>query len=201
VNLAVKTFRENLNKLNDIDYMFSIIAYNIAPTLKRLKAATTVTLCKHDRNMFNLWKEHKQSITNKLNVCAFELKETDRAIIVLFYDKKLLEEKINDASCSNFLIDFGYTPEVELEENLKILSLRFGKLVCPHELGIFLGFPLEDVKEFINNPQKECLLCGYWKVYYNKDRALQIFKYYDEAKCEIVNLLCNNMDLVHTVAS
>ncbi|MEG0773715.1 DUF3793 family protein [Clostridium sp.] len=201
MNSAVKIFRTNLNKLNDIDYVFNVIAYNIAPTLKRLKAATTVTLCKHDRNILEHWKKHKHSITEKLNISAFELKETDRAIIVLFYDKELLEEKIKEVSNSNFLINFGYKPQGHIEENLKILGDRFEKFVCPHELGIFLGFPLEDVKEFIENPHKECLLCGYWKVYYNKDKALKTFKHYDEAKFEIVNQLCKNIDLVKTIAS
>jgi Protein of unknown function (DUF3793) len=201
VNSAVKIFRENLNKLNDMDYLFNVIAYNIAPTLKRLKAATTVTLCKNDRNILENWKEHKNSITEKLNISSFELKETDRAIIVLFYDKELLEQKIKDASNANFLINFGYAPQGDIEENLKMLGTRFEKFVCPHELGIFLGFPLEDVKEFIDNPHKECLLCGYWKVYYNKDKALKTFKYYDEAKFEVVDQLCKNIDLMKTIAS
>ncbi|MPN31536.1 hypothetical protein SDC9_179010 [bioreactor metagenome] len=78
--------------------------------------------------------------------------------------------------------------------------MRYSKLVCPHELGIFLGFPLEDVKEFITNPYKECLLCGYWKVYHNKEKALKTFKYYDEAKVEISNILYEGIDKLRIIA-
>jgi Protein of unknown function (DUF3793) len=124
-----------------------ISTINIAPTLKRLKASTTVTLCKHDRNIKEHWKKHKQSIMKRLNISAFKLKETDRAVIVLFYQKTLLLDKIRDAENANFLIDFGYNPEESIEESLKILGTRFEESVCPHELGIFLGFPLEDVNE------------------------------------------------------
>jgi len=201
VNLAVRTFRENLKQLNDIDYMISVIAYNIAPTLKKLKAATTVTLCNHDRNMASLWKKHKNSITKKLNISAFELKETDRAIIVLFYHKELLEEKIRNKDNGNFLSNFGYKTNESIEENLEVLRIRYAESVCPHELGVFLGFPLEDVKEFIENPNRECLLCGYWKVYHNKEYALKTFKYYDDAKFEVVNILRRNIDLLQTIAS
>lgn len=200
MKLAAKDFRENLNLLNDIDYMVSIIAYNIAPTLKKLKAATTVTLCDNHRNMAHLWKVYRTEVTKKLNICAFDLKETEKAIVVLFYDEKFLLEKIQEEYNAKFLIELGYRPDESLEESLKNLKARYSKLVCPHELGIFLGFPLEDVKEFITNPYKECLLCGYWKVYHNKENALKTFKYYDEAKVEILSILYEGIDRLRTIA-
>ena len=61
-----------------------MIAYNIAPTIKGLKAATTVTLCNHDKNMYNSWKNFKHELLDKLKVKAFELKETTNAIVVMF---------------------------------------------------------------------------------------------------------------------
>lgn len=201
MNLAAKSFRESLNFLSDIDYMISIIAYNIAPTLKKLKAATTVTLCDNHRNMSSLWEEYGQIVIKKLDVCAFELKKTDKATVILFYNEELLLKKIQEPYNANFLIDLGYNPYSSLEKNLDTLKVRYSKFVCPHELGIFLGFPLEDVKEFITNPHKECLICGYWKVYHDKENALKTFKYYDEAKAEIINLLCINVDSLKNIAS
>ena len=35
----------------------------------------------------------------------------------------------------------------------------------PHEIGVFLGYPLDDVKGFIKNEGKKYLMIGYWKVY------------------------------------
>ena len=34
----------------------------------------------------------------------------------------------------------------------------------PHEMGLLLGYPVEDVKGFIRNGGENCLYIGYWKV-------------------------------------
>ena len=35
----------------------------------------------------------------------------------------------------------------------------------PHEIGIFLGYPLADVAGFIRNKGRNCKCIGTWKVY------------------------------------
>lgn len=189
MNPTVITFREFLNELNDEDYLFSLIAYTIAPTIKGLKAATTVTLCNNDRNLCANWRIYKDVIVNILKLKAFELKETEKAIIVLFYNENLLKSKLSSENTLEFLSNFGYSNCNNLLENLNVLKERFSNSVFPHELGVFLGFPLLDVKEFIENPRNKYLVCGYWKVYHDKDSALKAFKCYDEAKHEIANIL------------
>lgn len=52
----------------------------------------------------------------------------------------------------------------------------------PHELGVILEYPVEDVKGFIENRGKNCLLEKYWKVYHNREKAEKIFAWYDEAR-------------------
>ena len=44
----------------------------------------------------------------------------------------------------------------------------------PHEIGLFLGYPPEDVEGFMHN-RKACKLCGIWKVYSNVDAAKRQF--------------------------
>lgn len=46
----------------------------------------------------------------------------------------------------------------------------------PHEIGLFLGYPPEDVSGFIN--KDKCKLSGVWKVYGDKRRAEKIFARY-----------------------
>lgn len=48
----------------------------------------------------------------------------------------------------------------------------------PHEIGFFLGYPAADVIGFIENHGKNSIACGPWKVYTNKDQALQTFARY-----------------------
>lgn len=50
----------------------------------------------------------------------------------------------------------------------------------PHEIGLFLGYPLEDVKGFIEN-KADCSKCsGCWKVYGNEEKALKLFEKYQK---------------------
>ncbi|MEG0773939.1 DUF3793 family protein [Clostridium sp.] len=183
---VLKSFRKAINTLNEKDYMYSVIAYNIAPTLKGLKAASTVTFCNYDRNMNNNWSTYKNEILNKLNIKAFELKETEKYVTVLFYDENLLNNRLKEMETSDFLCEYGYDPNLNIKANLEILKTRYELYKCPHELGVFLGFPIEDVKTFINTPNKQYLLCGYWKVYHNRDLALKIFENFDNAKLEVI---------------
>lgn len=46
----------------------------------------------------------------------------------------------------------------------------------PHEIGLFLGYPAEDVKGFIEN-KAACSKCsGCWKVYGDEQAARILFK-------------------------
>lgn len=182
----LKAFWSALTNLNEKEYMKSVIAYNCAPTLKGLKAASTVTLCDYDRNMKNNWRLYKKEILKELSIKSIELRETKNYITILFYDESLLYNKLKKEDISCFLSDYGYKPGSSLDQYLYTLKRRYEAMNCPHELGIFLDFPLQDVKTFIDNPNKPYLLCGYWKVYHNETYALRAFKSFDEAKLEII---------------
>ena len=42
-----------------------------------------------------------------------------------------------------------------------------GEQQFPHEMGLLLGYPIEDVVGFMEHSGKEYLYSGYWKVYEN----------------------------------
>lgn len=45
----------------------------------------------------------------------------------------------------------------------------------PHEIGLFLGYPLGDVEGFIRNRGQNCKCAGCWKVYCNELEAQKRF--------------------------
>ena len=56
----------------------------------------------------------------------------------------------------------------------------------PHEIGIFLGYPLHDVVGFIENRGQNFTCCGCWKSYGDPDAAQ---KHFDQlSKCTAVYL-------------
>jgi hypothetical protein len=84
----------------------------------------------------------------------------------------------------------GYDEPLSLNRSLHRLKLRFEN-ICPHEIGIFLGIPVEDVYGFISHKGEGCLLCQYWKVYHNLERAQNLFDCYDRAKISIIYSVVN----------
>ena len=110
-----------------------------------------------------------------------------KKIILLLYREAKLRELLQDKQIRRFLKKYGYGKCGQLDEILNCLKSRFqsayGKRQeFPHEIGAFLGYPLEDVEGFIENNGQNSLLTGYWKVYSDKERAQKLFRRYDEAR-------------------
>ena len=90
----------------------------------------------------------------------------------------------------------GYAEPVNLEAALKQLSERIrcsGEF--PHEIGVFLGYPVEDVIGFMENKGKNYVLCKYWKVYHHAERAKHTFESYDRCRAFLCNQLNQGYDL------
>lgn len=71
---------------------------------------------------------------------------------------------------------YGYPQTAKLEKYLFCLKKRLCE--CngfPHEIGVFLGYPLDDVKGFILNKGRGCKCCGLWKVYCNECETRKLF--------------------------
>ena len=48
----------------------------------------------------------------------------------------------------------------------------------PHEVGLFLSYPPEDVAGFIANNARRCKCAGLWKVYGDEKKARRMFHAY-----------------------
>lgn len=59
----------------------------------------------------------------------------------------------------------------------------------PHEMGIFLGYPIEDVIGFIRHQGKEFVCNGYWKVYDRPKQKKLLFKRFDKAQKLLVEYI------------
>lgn len=174
-----------IKNMTEKEYLFGVILYSIAPTLAGHKQACIVTLSTNNRNLYLLWERYNKYFSLECKIDFYELKREGEGVTLLFYDRERLRKVIYKEMNMGFLKRFGYRGNLSLDENLQILKLRF-KSGFPHEIGIFLGFPLEDVICFMENPQKKCLFCGYWKVYNNLEMAKEKFLKYDEDKNKII---------------
>lgn len=67
------------------------------------------------------------------------------------------------------------------DETLETLKSRF-QSGCPHEIGLFLGIPYDDVASFISHNGENYLFYGYWKVYSEPVKAKRLFADFDASK-------------------
>lgn len=116
-----------------------------------------------------------------------------RAVIYV-YRKEEVQKCLEDPEIAQFLAAYGYEG-TDTDTCLRHLSRRVflsaqGEESYPHEMGIFLGYPLEDVRGFIFHAGKDSRYTGYWKVYGNVEQAKKTFQSYDRAKeCAVVELM------------
>lgn len=180
---------EYLNKLNYLspkEVMFETIKYNIAPTIYEEKCSSLISFSNKNKNQYNLWKEYKNDFLNNFKLKLYELKYSEDNEIDLFYNEKLLEKIIKDEECIKFLNICGYHKNDNLMDYLSLLKFRYNNFL-PHEIGLFLGFPLWDVVDYIKNNGKNYIYCGYWKVYSNLNYAIDMFERYNNAKLKALN--------------
>lgn len=157
-----------------------------SPTLASLKPASLFTLEYSKRGeLLNALREWNRSLSDK-GVALIDLHEKNNRALIYVFRKTHLKNALDLPKSIEFLKTCGYgecthgigsalsTLRAHLNENDEF----------PHEIGIFLGYPADDVKAFIENKGQNCKCCGCWKVYCNECEAEKTFARYK--KCETV---------------
>ncbi|MCY6353740.1 DUF3793 family protein [Clostridium sp. ZS2-4] len=190
----MNNFFHRIDKFDDKNYLLSFIAYNTAPAIAKQKASYLIIFHeKGKRNLYNLWEKYKKDVKKEISMSVYELKRFYNSTAVLFYNEEDISKILSEYRYVKFLKELGYSTQMSVEESLLMLKKRY-KTVCPHEIGVFLGYPMEDVIEFIKNPDKQCLMFGYWKVYHNNDYAKKIFQEYDQCKEKVASLVLQGVE-------
>lgn len=179
------------NKLSELENLVCKIFFYAAPTIKNVKPASLICF-KNTKSLKikDIWLKHKEELKDTLPIMFYELKSSDDSVTVLFYNEEFLKNVLCDKDCNKFLCEKGYRNCKIVKKALENLKNKFNKS-CPDEIGIFLGYPLSDVKEFLNGNKRNCKMVRYWRVYSNEEHAIKMWKKYDDARQSIVNEISN----------
>ena len=97
--------------------------------------------------------------------------------MIFVYDKSLLEKVCSKKKNQEYLKTKDYEVEKGFNSILSELLFRLAhENSFPHETGLFLGYLLEDVIGFETQNAKNCVFSGFWKVYGDKQAALDLMK-------------------------
>lgn len=175
-------FFETLKTYKEEEYLYFYFRYHLAPVIEGLKPASTLTITKFLKEK---WSRYGAKVLKKLGVKWKVLVSKANHIILLIYNQKILNNLIKIKDINQYLNEIGY-PTDSLENLISFLIKRYTLSYYPHEIGVLLGIPLEDVKIFINNPKYPYILKGYWKVYTQPEKAKILFKKYDEVRYKML---------------
>jgi hypothetical protein len=110
------------------------------------------------------------------------LRRSETGLLVFVFAREKLEETISDRAAGTVLRGMGYPAGSSVPAFLDYLKKQFVGGQFPHEVGLFLGYPVDDVLGFVKHKGKNYKLCGYWKVYGDVDQAKRCFRRYDECR-------------------
>ena len=204
-------FYKSLNKMEERECIEKFLLYNASLVISQVKPSATITLKKGSDSIYEKWIKYGEDFLKAIDIEYINLRECENALIILIYDAQELSNYIFKKESKSFLTKLGYSDENDLNDYLKMLKRRYEEFNCPHELGIFLGYPIDDVKDFMNCSNKKCLACGYWRVYNDYNAAKEIFNTYDMIKEKTVsfilqgdstkNVLCNLKNIITNAES
>lgn len=170
-----------------------LLVRNCAPTLARLKTA----------NLFSCPYENRTELLNALRqlnrrlgpkgIRAVPLRFSDRRVLVYLYRPAMLKQDLSGNASAALLRRCGYSSSCP-EECLTTLARRLrAQAEFPHEIGLFLGYPPEDVQGFLE--KKPCKCVGCWRVYENENQAKKTFALYKKCTSIYCQQLAKGTDI------
>ena len=131
-----------------------------------------------------LWKDE----LSDRGVCLIPLRMREGSALIYVYRRQMLDRELRRPEVAAFLTAYDYDRQ---DTAFALRHLKRRCLACrefPHEIGVFLGYPLEDVKGFIANKGKNCKCTGCWKVYCDAAEAERTFARYKKCHDTYVRL-------------
>ncbi len=131
------------------------------------------------KSSFKNWKS--DFFKRGISLFSLELSESSTAILAIntCWVRKLLGDSLVKA----YLADKGYKEGGAFDFVEELFSRMLENEGFPHEVGIILGYPVDDVIEFENNQGHDCKYCGYWKSYSDVENAKRCQCKYKECSC------------------
>lgn len=148
----------------------SLLIHYSAPTMCGIKPANLFTLSESQIRNVDLEKWKSKLQAQNLNLIYF--KTSSNRWMIFIYNHCWIRQIISDSLIQAYLRGKGYENPLNTHQTLKELFSRIkNSKSFPHEIGFFLGYPIEDVIAFEENKGQNCKYCGYWKSYSNPSEA------------------------------
>lgn len=167
----------------DVSKLENRLALQCAPVITGIKLSNLLILSSEDEGKL-------RAILKKTGIISYRLLREKNKTTYLLFRKIPLCVYVNNKNIQKFLGEMGYR-DFTLGKILCTFQYRYESYMrqrkdFPHEMGILLGYPIEDVQRFIEEKGKNYLYSGYWKVYQDVASKKKLFEQYENAKEELI---------------
>ena len=186
----------------------SFLALELAEVLQGAKPANLVCLTNKrrscGRNLYLLWKQHGEALLAESGLEVRILDDRGSSILLLLYSRQALGGLLSQKSASIILHKSGYGNPDDLDATLDELEKRVTGEGFPHEIGVFLGYPLKDVVGFMGWAPLAFTCQGPWKIFGNPEESLRLAEYHRECRGRMSEMLaagCNPLQCLRRAAT
>ena len=163
-----------------------LIVRHCSPTLAGIKTGSLFRCpCESHEKLREDIRRLNRRLAGK-GICFLALKVEDGAALIYVYRPAKLQADFADALAGDLLDMHGYAGHKPAQCVARLARRLHESRDFPHEIGLFLGYPPEDVEGFICKGPQCCKCTGCWKVYGDEEKAKCLFERY--GKCTKVYL-------------
>lgn len=156
----------------------SYLALETAEVIAGVKPANLISIPNRNHscgsNPYFHWKKWGSEVAAAAQLETLTLKDRGSSVLVLLYRVEALTELMATPAVRAMLRRAGYSTAMTVSELLVILADRMDCGTFPHEIGIFLGYPLKDVAGFMGLARIPFTCQGPWKIYGNPGTSLKL---------------------------
>ena len=148
-----------------------------APTLAGLKTGNLFTCPYEDKKVITAELRALNKVLVPKGLRIIPLRYSEERVLLYLYRIKDLKKDLSREEAAKILHEIGYKSCAPDQCMVRLIGRLRAHAGFPHEIGLFLSYPPEDVRGFMND-HAHCKYIGAWKVYGDVDRAKQTFARY-----------------------
>lgn len=141
------------------------------------------------RNPYPLWHAYGAEVLAGTGLEGLVLRDRGDALLLYLYRPDLVQALLLRPPVSTILRDCGYPEPTDLASTLAHLRERMAGETFPHEIGVFLGYPLKDVLAFMGRIRLPFACQGPWKIYGRPEQSLELADRYRHCRCRMATRL------------
>ena len=154
------------------------LVFHCAPTLAGIKSGSLFTsdYTKKSEVLAAIRALNRRLAPKGLRVLP--LRYSQRKVLVYVYRPEALARELDRSEAREILSAAGYGHGSADERVLELMRRLNKSGEFPHEIGLFLSYPPEDVRGFMEKGGRDCKCVGTWKVYGDEEAARRTFSRY-----------------------